>query len=317
MSLIKDILSQIKLSRRDNVTAIVLCLFAGTIFWFFNALNKEYSTNINYPVEYLYDEDTYQAVTAPPNEILLNMSGVGWNLLRKSIGIKVEPIEIRLESPDEVKKIAGNSLTSMVTDQVDDLSLNYILTDTLLFNFDQRVNKTFPLIIDSTSIYLDDNHFLISPVKLSIDSVTLFGPQKFMDSLGNVIVIQVPEQEIDYDYNEEIAITFPRQELFTRNPPTVNIQFDVEEFTERSLEIPVVPINFPETAFPEDSLYTFRFLAPEGFADTMSIEDFRAEIDFFEMIQEDSTAVPALVKYPETFVKLLPDSIKINILFDE
>src|SRR5687767_8995754 len=61
MSFIQSIFNVLIFHRR-NWKAVALCIFAATVFWLFNALNKSYTTNINLPLTFDYDQDSYIAV---------------------------------------------------------------------------------------------------------------------------------------------------------------------------------------------------------------------------------------------------------------
>src|SRR5690348_17618570 len=98
MSFFNSILNILRFNKR-NWKAVVLCVFAATVFWFFNALNKNYTANITFPLGFKYREDGYIPVRPLPDTIKVNFTSNGWNLFRRSIGIKVEPLFIPLERP--------------------------------------------------------------------------------------------------------------------------------------------------------------------------------------------------------------------------
>ena len=56
-----------------NLRIVFLSLLTATIFWFFNALNKEYTAKINYPVEIIYGRDSLVAVNELPKHIPVNV----------------------------------------------------------------------------------------------------------------------------------------------------------------------------------------------------------------------------------------------------
>ncbi|MBZ0247597.1 MAG: hypothetical protein K8H85_16765, partial [Cyclobacteriaceae bacterium] len=82
---------------RTNWKALSLCLLAALVFWFFNALNKDYSTNLRFSVNFLFDQERYVAVEPLPKEVFMNVSGNGWDLLRKSLGVNLPDMNIPLE----------------------------------------------------------------------------------------------------------------------------------------------------------------------------------------------------------------------------
>ncbi len=126
----------------------------AAIFWFFNALNKDYDTTLGYPVDWQFDSEEYIIIDELPERIRINVNGLGWNLLRASLGFKVKPVSIILSNPAANKKIAGISLTNRVDDELEDLQLNYILDDTLAINIDKRGSRSFGVYIDSANISL-------------------------------------------------------------------------------------------------------------------------------------------------------------------
>ena len=158
-----EIISLLRLNKgKTNLKVAILCLIAATLFWFFNSLNKDYTANVRYPISFIYDTDTYQEIDELPEEVLLNMTGVGWNLLRRYFGFQSEPLLIRLDIPAGTKSIAGNVLPTAITDQVSDLQLNYVLTDTLYINIDRKVSRYLKLAVDESTIDLEDNYVLQS-----------------------------------------------------------------------------------------------------------------------------------------------------------
>ncbi len=53
-----------------------------------------------------------------PKSVNLNVSGNGWDLFRRHLGVKVPPVIIPLERAKEIKKIVGSTLPPMLATQV-------------------------------------------------------------------------------------------------------------------------------------------------------------------------------------------------------
>jgi len=93
-----------RISKRNlsNIKVVVLCIVAATTFWVLNALNKDnYSTIVDYPIQWKFDEENYVAVKALPKNIQIQITGNGWDLLRKYFNISSTPYSIQLDSPAE------------------------------------------------------------------------------------------------------------------------------------------------------------------------------------------------------------------------
>jgi hypothetical protein len=74
--------------------AILVCLFMAGVIWFFNAMNKEYTTQIKYPVHFNFDEERLTSIGELPEKLKVNVTGQGWNLLKRSLYYNVKPVEI-------------------------------------------------------------------------------------------------------------------------------------------------------------------------------------------------------------------------------
>src|SRR5687768_4052677 len=140
MRILYTIFSILRFNRR-NWKAVVLCVFAGTVFWFFNALNKTYTTNINFPLRFDFDRTNFVPVKSLPEQVRMNVTGNGWDLFKRSTGVKAGALEIPLERPADVKKIVGGTLPIIFSNQVDGLEINFVLTDTLYLDLEPKAGK--------------------------------------------------------------------------------------------------------------------------------------------------------------------------------
>lgn len=230
-------------------------------------------------------------VSSLPEEIFLNVEGVGWNLLRKSLGIKVKPLQINIDNPLETKKIPGSTIPGLITDQVSDIQLNYVLTDTLYLNMDKITSRSFKLLVDSSSINLEDNFVISSSINLSSDSVILTGPMGIINEMEPYIVLSLLEEEIDENHEEEIQIVIPNQSLIKRNPPTVTIDFKIDEIQEFTLNIPIVSV-LENTDYSNykviDSLVSVTYQYPVSFP-RLSPDDFTFSLNKESILNTDST----------------------------
>ena len=72
-----------------------LCLVIASSVWTLNQLNKtDYTTLIEYPINLHETEKNVIAYQAPPKHITVSVSGTGWDLLKLSFGIELEPLGV-------------------------------------------------------------------------------------------------------------------------------------------------------------------------------------------------------------------------------
>ena len=281
---------------------MVLCIIAATTFWFFSALNKsDYTTQINYPVTFAYPEDSTYPLSQLPEEIRLQVNGGGWDLLRKTILVNVQPIEITLDEPTKVKFITGRSLTEDIEANLGDIRLEYILTDTLRINIDSVLSKEITITVDSASVDLEENHRITSGVSTTPRVAKVVGPASVIRQAPDTLVVEIPDQEIGDDYEETISLSYtsPMAEI---TPDEVEVKFSVADFVSFNRSVTLLKRNFPT-----DSSVTLNsdkvkvsFWIEESLVEDIAVDsiDFRVVADFGRA-QPDSTLVPVVTKSPE------------------
>src|SRR5688572_11639754 len=183
MSIINSIFNLLRFNKR-NWKAVALCVFAATVFWFFNALNKNYTANITFPLAFEYRQEGYIPVRPLPDKIKVNVTGIGWNLFRRSIGVKVPPLIIPLERPTEVKKIVGAALPALFANQLDGSQINFVLTDTLYIAIEPRSTRYMSLKVDAPSILFRDGYGMAGPASVTPDSILIEGPLGLIRNLS-------------------------------------------------------------------------------------------------------------------------------------
>lgn len=213
---------------RTNWKAVALCFAAAAIFWLFNSFNKNYATNIRFPLRFDYAEEKFIPLTNLPEDISINVSGNGWDLFRKSVGLQLPHLTIQLLRPTEVKKIVASSLTPSFSEQLGaGLQINYIVSDTLRLQIDELDTHKFKLVADISQVSFRDGYGRISPVVILPDSVKLQGAKSLLHQLPDSIVLVVPKTNLDDRLRKEVEIVIPHAEGIDRNPKVASVMFEV------------------------------------------------------------------------------------------
>ncbi|WP_375579288.1 hypothetical protein ABWH96_20160 [Marivirga tractuosa] len=308
-----DWLSNIFLPQsNDTIKVVVLCIVTATTFWFFNALNDNYSTRISYPIKFTYPDSSLVVVNELPEKVSINVSGGGWNLLRKTFWFTITPVEVPLEDPVGQNYILGNSLYTLIADQMTEIQLNYVENDTLRIEIDSIRSAKSKLSIDSSSINLAKNYRLTSPIKKSHDSAIFTGPERFIKDVPKEVFIEIDEENISSNYSEEIYLPTFGSSLVNRNPVEVKIIFDVAKFIKQELMLPFEKINVPADSNDyifRDSLARISFEIQEKLAGNYNLDSIQLAIDFTKINPSDSTVKPIIQSLPQ---QLTEKEIKID-----
>jgi len=286
----------------ETIKVVVLCVVTATTFWFFNALNDNYSTRITYPIKFTYPDSALVEVEELPKKVSINVSGGGWNLLRKTFWFTITPVEVPLEEPVETKHILGNSLYSLIADQMTEIQLNFVENDTLKIDIDSIKSTKSKLTVDSTKINLADNYQITSEIKLSHDSAGFTGPERFIQTIPSIISIDIEEENISSNYSKEIYLPTFGSSLVNRNPVEVKVEFSVAKFIKQELMLPFEKINAPvdsNSYIFKDSLATISFEIKEELAGNFNLDSIKLIVDYNEIQPSDSTVLPKAEILPQ------------------
>ncbi len=299
---------------------VALCIFGATTFWFFNALNKDdYTTVIKYPITLVYENppDSLVMVQSPPEKIELDVSGRGWELFRKTFGFKNAPVQIELESPTSVKFLLGSSLLSDIKSQLTDIKINGVLTDSIFFNIEKNISQKIPIQIDTSSISLEENHYMSGDISVIPDSVEIMGPSSWIENnLPDVLLLHINEEDIDATYSDIINTNIFDNELISTIPDGVEVDFEVNEFIEKNVVAKVIKVNFPtKREFQlSDTLIAVSYWTSKNTTNEIDGNDFKLKVDFSDLDSGDSTLSIQVIKYPKSIkhISLDPEKIKVS-----
>jgi hypothetical protein len=219
---------------RTNWKAVSLCVLAAAVFWLFNAFNKSHSANIDFPLTFEFNRERFTPTQPLPTKIRLNVSGNGWDLFTKSFGFKVHHLQIPLDRQAETKKIIGSSLLPAFSHQMGNLHINFIVTDTLHINLDNRDQHSYKLVADLSKVTFEKGYGRVSPVVILPDSVLVDGPKSILHRLADSIALHISEEKLNSNFKTEVEIEIPEKNLMAISPAKAKIIFEVgrvEEIT--------------------------------------------------------------------------------------
>lgn len=313
MSIVTSIFNFLRFNKK-NWKAVVLCIFAATVFWFFNALNKNYSTNLNFPVTFDYDQDHYVPVKPLPASVRMNVTGSGWDLFRRSLGFKVPPLVVPLEKPSDVRKIVGTTLPATFAGQLERLKINFVITDTMRVHLEEKMGKKILIRLDSAQQFIDPAYGLLTEPKITPDTIWVEGPKQRIASLPLRVELKLPQGNLRKDFNEEVELNFENRDLINAQPRSVNVSLDIEKFEEANKRIALNIVNVPGrlkqgTVLKEISCV---FRLPASLIQTFTDDSLRAVIDLKNMPRGEHKLVPQIFGLPAVARIVRTDTVVVN-----
>ena len=296
---------------------VVLFSFLGAAtFWFFTALNKDYSALVSYPIDIDFEEDSVVVMEPLPDIVKVDVSSGGWNLFRRTLLFSATPLRIPLDNPTDIRFLTRSTLLPLVKEQLSGLEVNYLMTDTIFINIEKKIQKQVEIRIDSVNISMAPNYRIVSPITIEPPVVTLSGPEAIINSLQDEYYVMVSRTRIDDDIDQDIEVPLPFEELMSSSPSTVNARFLVDRFDRDRITMPVEALNFPQDSAVQllDSIITVNYTIQRGLKEDFSTEDFGITVDFNMVDERDSTIQPIIIYFPEIVsdLTLAPEVVKVK-----
>jgi hypothetical protein len=298
-----------------NLKVVALSIVAATTFWFFNALNKDYSATIKHPVVFEFDRTQYIETDELPDRIEINVSGIGWSIFRSGYLFNTEPIFIKVENPERDNKLLGSGLFSQLSEGLSNLTLNYVLDDTITLNAELIMSKRTKLVVDSSSIQMQRDYYIISPISLSVDSVTVTGPRSFISQMGDSLYVNISERDINRSFSKQLPVLIDNN-FVTVDSTSTNVDFEVERYINVKKLVTLTKVNFPEDSLIAlmDSSILVSYYIRESYVQEAEENYFVIVADFDRMVQFDSTIQPLILQHPENIKDLKIDPPRAQVV---
>jgi hypothetical protein len=246
---------------RTNWKAVALCLLAATVFWFFNALNKEHTATISFPIYFKYDQAGFIPLKAFPEDVQLNVTGSGWDLLRKSLRFKVSPVQITLDKPNRIMRVPPATVLALAAGQIGQTKINHVASDTLVLAIEPKKKKKVKLVLPRSQVRFELGYGLSSPITISPDSVFILGPASIILNMPDSLLLPFSPARNSNNVNTDVDLAPLVDSPVSINPNSTHVVFDVSELedVEMSVKVIVLPAAPFKSQVSADSVsVTFR-----------------------------------------------------------
>ena len=196
--------------------AVTACLLAAGLFWQMNALNKTYTTRLNYPLAWHYDSVHYVPLRPLPAALPVTVTGQGWQLLRANMGWGTHPADLRPVPLPGTRYLPATAWRRGLQNALEGVEVNEWAGDTLRLTFDRYATRQLALGIPSDSARLYKVQF--TPIAL-----TFRGPASLVHSLPDPYpVLWSPSSAHGSSVELEVPVTTPAR--VRPSAPTVRMR---------------------------------------------------------------------------------------------
>lgn len=281
-----------KLQSKKRILLFSVFLMISAFIWLLNALNKNYTSVLEYPLVYTDFPEDRVFVGELPENLDLQINANGYVLLRHRMFRKPVPISFDVSDYNLSRGLDSSSayiLTRYLKNQISkelpaELQLLEIKPDTLYFQFAGKVTRMVKIKPDFD--YTIVNQFTIKDkIMLTPDSVEVTGPDLILDTMAFVHTEKMDLGELTRNYKDKIRLN--QQADLTYNVSRVDCFIELERFTELQVSVPIEVLNLPDSILIQTFPSSIKLNCKVGLSKYDRIESypFKALIDY-EKIEE-------------------------------
>ncbi len=263
-------------------------LLISVFIWLLNALGKNYTSVIEYPIVYTDFPVNKVPVGEMPGNLDLRIHAQGYALLRYKMFRKPVPISFQVSAYNLRKAEEDNESAYIITRYLKDqlsrqlpseLQLLGIQPDTLFFQFADQVSRKMKIMPDF-AFEVDKQFTIRDEIVLNPDSVEVTGPDLILDTLQYIYTVRTELGLLTKDYNDKIKLRKIPDLKYDRS--RINCRIYLERFTEVQFSIPVKVINLPDTIFLQTFPSHIKLTCKVGLSkyERMDGNFFRAVVDY-------------------------------------
>lgn len=298
---------RISSKKLSNLKVVVLCIAAATTFWILNALNKDnYTTIVDYPLAWDFDQEKYMAVQPLPESFPIEISGDGWDLLRKYFRLNEPAFIINLAEPSSRGFILTSDLKRPLGDFISPTTLIGALEDSIHYHIDRIETRNLDLVVDSTSFSLAKNVEIDGAINFSPKQVSVTGPSSFLDLFGGEFLVRLNENRISGNFQKSVPVELDKKlaEFVSLEEGTVDVSFSIIQYLEGNKRLKVNKINFPRAVRLENEavIPMMTYLVDGSKVTELKEAEFDAILDYSKRNREDST-IAFQVKPSPSYIK--------------
>jgi len=273
---------------RDFLTYLVFLLIA-VVIWYLNALNKDYTTDLNFAVKYTDLPEDKVLTNTPPEYLTLTINAQGFTLLKYRFGLKFNSVMLEASNQTLRRKnyftqgvyyLATQPMFDRIASQLSsDVKLRLVSPDTLNFLLSETIRKKIP-VKSVLQFQFDKGFFPRGNIQIEPCEITVTGPKALVDTMQYVYTRTRVFKKLKDTFKASLELQPVHKLRYSVNE--VYVVQVIERYTEAIITATIEPVNLPEKltmkVFP--GTVTINCLVPVVDYEKLQPYMFRAVVDY-------------------------------------
>ncbi len=275
---------------RGDFSVFLLFLGLTLFFWWSQTMNQNYETQMKLPVIVSDVPDNVRITRQPARQLTVALSGKGSSL--KKSGRRGSRNVLKVSNSAFMMSHGHASVsTSRLRDSIaamlpSSVVIHSISPDSLVYQYAMQRSLKLPVEFEGTTESQDQ--FFLERIEFSPDSVIakiLLSDTAVHRAVADVAQIALTSDTII----RTVALKAERGVIFSQDE--VNMTVLSQQYTEKSLEVPITGVNFPEyvslKSFPARAVLTVWVKMSEY--DRVTAADFQVVVDYNDIAGSDAS----------------------------
>jgi YbbR domain-containing protein len=235
----------IKLSatERRRVSAFFTCLVLAVCAWIFSVLSNTYNYTVKEALNFKNTPQRRAFHSLQSDTVNVTVSGSGWEMLFSRMNNRVKVFTVDLNSLENKSYIVLSTQLDQINNKREiGQQITGFIPDTLYFDFSNRKVKRVPVKL-ITSIRYNKQFSQSDNITIKPGYVIVNGPASVIDKLTEWPSDTLRADSVGETLNTELGLQPVKEGNLSIYPKTVRINVPVDEFTEKTLLVPVKLIN--------------------------------------------------------------------------
>lgn len=235
----------VKLSttERRRLSVFFTCLGFAIVAWIFTTLSSPLPYSVDEALTYKNAPQKRAFHPLQADTIKTTVQGTGWQMLFAKMKPESKPITVDLSSLETRNFVVlSTQLKQINAKRESNQQITLIDPDTLYFDFSNRLTKKVPVKAIMNINY--QKQFAVSGnITIKPAYVTVSGPTDRLQKIDEWKTDSIHADKVNESIITRINLQGVKEGNLTVYPKTVQVIIPVDEFTEKTLDIPVKLIN--------------------------------------------------------------------------
>ena len=297
----KELLEFIKeYSKARNYKVFLVFVMISTFFWLLIKFSKEYTTLVNFPVNYISVPNDMIWGEIPENTLHISTTASGFQHLDYALGgkeINIDMSKIRSLGNDQYFLLPEEQISSIIRQFPSNLELVYRSPDSIYFDLSRKIEKKIPVVLKD-SLTLESSFKFTRKATISPDSIIISGPASLVNKINEIETELFFKENIRKNNTETINLKIINIDKIEMSNYRVEVSLTVEQFTQNTINVPVLIRNIPEgymlKIFPDNTSVTFN-TSLSNF-ESIDVSSFHAIADYNKISADNSKFIPLDLK---------------------